>query len=260
MADMVMPAKKSRPPTKVQLALVGFGRTGSTSFSHALKELGHTPIHDDEATEVGDLYNAMMKGSMSMDRVNDELGKRGFSAPMVSMHKYVEWAATAPDVKVILTLRDKKKWAESWLYVTPAAHFPNQRPFKWIPALAELADFNWEVMVTVPTQGRPELYQDISTLEAGYEAWVAFVRNTVPKERLLEFDVKQGWGPLCEFLGKPVPASPFPHINDRVVVDTIIKTFIVVTWIWPLLFASPVLLLWCCCCRKKGLDGSKKRQ
>lgn len=41
------------------------------------------------------------------------------------------------------------------------------------------------------------------------------VKTFVPPERLLVFDVSQGWGPLCAFLGKPVPDIPFPHLNDR---------------------------------------------
>eukprot|EP00415_Alexandrium_ostenfeldii_P004324 UN4324 len=36
------------------------------------------------------------------------------------------------------------------------------------------------------------------------------VRRAVPPERLLEFNVKQGWDPLCRFLGLPVPEEPFP--------------------------------------------------
>lgn len=260
---MLVSGKAGRPPKKVQLALVGLGRTGSTSFSAALKELGHTPIHDDEAQEVADVFGAMMEGTMSMDQVNTEFGKRGFDAPMISTRQYVEWAAVAPDVKVIITMRDKSKWAESWLCVTPAAFFPELRPFSWIKVMRDCAAFNREIMLNVPTNGHPELYQDIPTLEAGFEAWVDFVRKTVPAERLLEFDVKQGWGPLCEFLGKPVPSIPFPHINDRVVVDTIIKVFQVVTWVWPLVFASPLLILYCCircCCRSKAIDGLKKKQ
>lgn len=39
------------------------------------------------------------------------------------------------------------------------------------------------------------------------------IRGLVPKERLLEWNVKDGWEPLCEFLGKPVPDEPFPHVN-----------------------------------------------
>ena len=38
---------------------------------------------------------------------------------------------------------------------------------------------------------------------------------TIPSQRLLVFDVKEGWQPLCAFLGVPVPADePFPHVND----------------------------------------------
>jgi hypothetical protein len=41
------------------------------------------------------------------------------------------------------------------------------------------------------------------------------VQATVPADRLLVFDVKQGWEPLCRFLDVPVPAGePFPHINS----------------------------------------------
>ena len=41
------------------------------------------------------------------------------------------------------------------------------------------------------------------------------VRRDVPADRLLVYEVSQGWGPLCEFLGVPVPdGKPFPHLND----------------------------------------------
>ena len=39
------------------------------------------------------------------------------------------------------------------------------------------------------------------------------IRGLVPKERLLEWAVEDGWEPLCEFLDKPVPNEPFPHVN-----------------------------------------------
>jgi hypothetical protein len=40
------------------------------------------------------------------------------------------------------------------------------------------------------------------------------VRSIVPPERLLEYHIGSGWEPLCEFLGEPVPSTPFPHTND----------------------------------------------
>ena len=40
------------------------------------------------------------------------------------------------------------------------------------------------------------------------------VRRIVPKDRLLEFKLAQGWKPLCQFLGREIPKEPFPHLND----------------------------------------------
>jgi hypothetical protein len=39
------------------------------------------------------------------------------------------------------------------------------------------------------------------------------VRRTIPAERLLVYEVKQGWEPLCAFLGVAVPEVPFPRTN-----------------------------------------------
>jgi hypothetical protein len=48
-----------------------------------------------------------------------------------------------------------------------------------------------------------------------FERRNAEVIAALPAERLLVFSPKQGWGPLCEFLGVPVPESPFPRVNSR---------------------------------------------
>lgn len=47
-----------------------------------------------------------------------------------------------------------------------------------------------------------------------YKEWVEEVKKTVPKEKLLVFEPKDGWGPLCEFLNVSTPEGPFPHVND----------------------------------------------
>jgi hypothetical protein len=41
------------------------------------------------------------------------------------------------------------------------------------------------------------------------------VVEAIPAKRLLIYEVSQGWGPLCEFLGVEVPATPFPAENSR---------------------------------------------
>jgi len=41
------------------------------------------------------------------------------------------------------------------------------------------------------------------------------VIDTVPADKLLRYNIKEGWQPLCDFLKVPVPDIPFPHSNDR---------------------------------------------
>ena len=48
---------------------------------------------------------------------------------------------------------------------------------------------------------------------AQYLRHIDDVKATVPAERLLVYSVTEGWEPLCEFLGHPVPDTPFPHAN-----------------------------------------------
>lgn len=49
-----------------------------------------------------------------------------------------------------------------------------------------------------------------------YTAHYENVRSMVPKEKLMEFHISDGWDPLCKFLGEPVPfGCKFPHINDN---------------------------------------------
>ena len=47
-----------------------------------------------------------------------------------------------------------------------------------------------------------------------FNKWVAEVKAHVPADRLLVFEAKQGWKPLCEFLNVPIPNRPYPRVND----------------------------------------------
>lgn len=59
---------------------------------------------------------------------------------------------------------------------------------------------------------------DWERMLAGYRATMDWpgvsVRREVPDRRLLEYEVGQGWEPLCDFLGVDVPDEPFPRVND----------------------------------------------
>jgi hypothetical protein len=47
-----------------------------------------------------------------------------------------------------------------------------------------------------------------------FERHTQQVKESLPPEKLLVFDVKEGWEPLCRFLGVAVPDKPFPRLND----------------------------------------------
>ena len=61
--------------------------------------------------------------------------------------------------------------------------------------------------MTDETTADPELAMDVLKMHDEE------VKRTVPDERLLVYDVKEGWAPLCAFLGVPVPDTPFPRTN-----------------------------------------------
>jgi hypothetical protein len=77
-----------------------------------------------------------------------------------------------------------------------------------------------------------------------YNQWLEEVKQTVPKDRLLIFNVKQGWKPLCEFLEVPIPENPFPHKNETKVfrkflwrIDIVSK---IIVWILPAITVASV--------------------
>jgi hypothetical protein len=49
---------------------------------------------------------------------------------------------------------------------------------------------------------------------AAYRRRTEQVRAAIPPERLLVFEVTEGWEPLCAFLNAPVPDGPFPRTNS----------------------------------------------
>jgi hypothetical protein len=67
------------------------------------------------------------------------------------------------------------------------------------------------------------------------------VKRHVPPEKLLVYDVKQGWGPLCEFLGVPEPDEPFPHLNDASTMQRGIKAIRILSTAVPVLALAGVI-------------------
>merc|ERR1712224_2716 len=77
-------------------------------------------------------------------------------------------------------------------------------------------------------------------LEEQYRAHNDLVRKTVPDDRLLIFNVKEGWEPLCDFLGKEVPDGvPFPNVNESADLKRARTVMRIVSYAWiPMVLAT----------------------
>lgn len=206
----------------LQVIGAGFGRTGTSSLKAALETLGFGPcyhmaellarperVHHWEAAERGRPvdWDALFEGY-----------RAGVDFPGYCQYRTL--AEHYPQAKVVLTVRDPDAWYRSVLCTTYRASPPPLRtalfalrlPFsvrlrRLLRAL-NLARGVWRK----DFGGRFENRDDAL---ATYRAHLKEVRRVIPEERLLVYDVREGWGPLCDFLGVPVPEVPFPHLNDR---------------------------------------------
>ncbi len=192
----------------------GFGRTGTLSFKAALEQLGYAPcwhIEDMVARRPDKpllAWQALAQGG-AMDWKKLLEGYRAVSDMPICMY-YRELMAVFPDARVVLTLRDPTAWAKSlralhqhFLTLTSRPEMQTGPGRIWRDTMEALV---WSKLGDVSDDG---------ALTATFTRHTEDVRRNVPASRLLEFDVRQGWAPLCAFLNVPIPATPFPHLNER---------------------------------------------
>lgn len=122
-----------------------------------------------------------------------------------------------PDAKVVIVEREVEAWYRSIkaLFATsldPAFLFFRFTDPMWIGRIIQVGvvSFGYSFgQAKTPTVAGLE-----KRARQGYREHYAVIRDLVPKERLLEYQLGSGWEPLCKFLGKPVPDVPFPHLNE----------------------------------------------
>lgn len=188
----------------------GVGRTGTRSLQLALNQLELGPCY--HMIEVAQslpvsvpLWLAALDG-----RADWETIFKGYRSAVdwPTAGFYRELHAAYPSAKFILTVRSPESWAESFsetIYKLQAGG--DQAPAAFKP---------WFDMANgvVAKSGFP-FGLDVAGLAKAFIAHTDGVKAAIPADHLLVYEVKDGWGPLCAFLGKPVPAEPFPRTNSR---------------------------------------------
>ena len=184
----------------------GLGRTGTLSLKLALEQLGlGRCFHMLELMENQNLLPHWDRAGRG-ERVDWDEMFYGYSATVdwPSCSFYEQLAEYYSEAKVILTVRDADKWFDS----------TQETIFKEIEKRADPANpFGSMIQNVVINMFDGELHTRNHCV-AVYEKHNAEVRSMIPAVRLLEFDVGEGWGPLCEFLDRPVPEAPFPRVNS----------------------------------------------
>jgi hypothetical protein len=133
---------------------------------------------------------------------------------------YKELMEVYPDAKVLLSVRDPERWAASmeqtvWAVRNGGSTMRLLSDARgtidpgWAGFLEMIDGLLWNEGGTLS-----DCKGNAAGLAAAMERWTEEVTANVPADRLLVWEVKQGWEPLCEFLELPVPDGPFPNVND----------------------------------------------
>lgn len=187
----------------------GLGRTGTLSTKSALEQLGFVRCYHmlEAAMHAG--HPAVWRRAADGEAIDWDTLFEGYAAT-VDWPACVFWeqlAAAYPDAPVLLTVRDPEAWCASFRATIARVLEP---PFP--PGSEEILEMATETVIGMSFEGT---VGDDAHLIGCYERHNDRVRASIDPARLFEFDVGHGWEPLCRFLGRPVPTTPFPNVNDR---------------------------------------------
>lgn len=221
----------------------GFGRTGTMSLKAALEILRFDPCYHMEEVIKRPSHIKLWQQIGHHQPVPWEKIFSRFQAAVdfPASIFYRELLDRYPDAKVIHTVRDPERWHDSTAETIyqAADQFPAWVP-KLLPPLGWFIDMQERLIWQRVFNGR---FPDRTYAIQRFHDYTEEVKQHVPPGKLLIFQVKEGWEPLCTFLDVPVPDVPFPHVNDR---ETMLRRFrlLQIATIWlPLGVALLGLLL-----------------
>lgn len=197
---------------------VGFPRTGTLSLKLALEQLGFGPCHHMieilQHPEQALLWGRKFGGeSLDWDEV---FAGYASTTDAPSCFFYKELAARYPDAKLVLSTRSAESWWQSAQATVMSAenrermmHSPNAALMA--PMFQQMREYLSKRPGSFPDPENADAEQAITAFNRHNEG----ARREFSPGRLLVFEAKEGWEPLCGFLDVPVPDIPYPRANSR---------------------------------------------
>ena len=141
---------------------------------------------------------------------------------------------------VVHSTRSADSWADSALDTILNVQGDNPRQPWGIWLLQHLFPFKVGRPMARMTRSvvSPQLGGDYSKqhLIKAFKDWEASVVRDCPKDKLLIFQAKDGWAPLCAHLKLPIPDVPFPNVNDTAEFKRILVVMSVLGWLTAALY------------------------
>lgn len=194
------------PAPGIKVIGTGFGRTGTSSLRDALVRLGFGPCDHMVENFAHQARFALWDEALQRKDAGEPIDWRpllsGFQAIVdwPGAYFWQELTAAHPAARVILTVRDPQRW-----YDSISATIFTLRDDQWPAGPRDI----------IYTRTFGNRLTDRAHCQAVFGQHNQAVRAAIAPDRLLVFDVREGWEPLCAFLGVPVPDhEPFPHVND----------------------------------------------
>jgi hypothetical protein len=208
----------------IKIIGAGLPRTGTTTLKRSLETLGYSKTYHMKELLVNpdklSLWHTLEEtGTTDWDTLYD-----GFEASVdfPCYPWYKEHMIRYPDAKVILTVRPFEAWyksAMSTIWTAGPQNLPEKLSMLWKVAtnsrVRKVVGCIKLVKKSLWVNHFEGRFEDKSYAEEIFNKHIADVKAHVPADKFLVYDVRDGWGPLCNFLGFPEPAEPLPHLNKK---------------------------------------------
>lgn len=217
--DQGIDRRQSKRVVPMEVLCLGMSRTGTLSMRRATELLGYpNPYHFssqlDNVRDFDAWLEAMRAKYDGVGTPPDKaffdgmLGHCGAVTDMPCILFAAELVKFYPDAKVVLVERDLESWYASWMAFcegsySRALYLSSRLDPGWAKRVADMGCRGTEIVA-----GHAQTIDEARVRSKdAYRHYYRDIKEMVPKERLLEFNLKDGWEPLCKFLGKPVPVS-----------------------------------------------------